>query len=377
MYEFTETELVFWRELTAPFADDAYRWREGPKGAKFTYVKKRTLENRLDDVVGPPNWTSTLVATDKGVICELTIIYPKGNGAFGSVSRPGLGSWADLNGDTDSEFKSAGTSAFVIACAAFGITRDLYDEGMPDYWASKFGGFASGVPMQQLPGGAPKPGECKQGEQSHSPPPSGNNGSGGRREYGNEPPLGKTGKAVFAWSKKMSDLFGIDVLGRMTEYAKNNNEAVYTDRWSQEFTDDCLNKTVEWLKTLSNYGGEFGHADVPAKPPAAAVAAAIVNSGPSGFPDLAAQKKSIAAAAGELFFKRLGRAPNNSETFALIGEIGASVPNSKGHRGEVLESLKGCEDAKWLSGILAAAKQLIVDEAKLSAAAQPEDDIPF
>jgi len=71
----TEEAIGFWHALWAPFQD--HELSQVPRGGKtLTYVDKRALENRLDTVCGPHGWWNEFLATDRGMICELSILVP-------------------------------------------------------------------------------------------------------------------------------------------------------------------------------------------------------------------------------------------------------------------------------------------------------------
>src|SRR5689334_18470561 len=76
-----ETQLAFWRALCAPFAEAELSTVKGRGGMKeLTYIDKRALENRLDDVAGPFGWFPEYEATARGYKCRLSILCPTGRG---------------------------------------------------------------------------------------------------------------------------------------------------------------------------------------------------------------------------------------------------------------------------------------------------------
>jgi hypothetical protein len=365
---------LFWRELTAPFANEAYYWRwlDKAKTTKATYLKKRAIENRLDDVVGPGNWDTSYQADARGAICLLSIAAPDDNGAgTHSVKRGAGGGWSDNEIMSEAKRTTSGyTDAFKAAANALGIGRDLYNEGMPQYCSDLHGGFASGTPQMdgtQAPRQQPAP--------AIAPPAATQQDPAGRQppRYGFLPPFGKPGKPVYAWAKSMGDWFSVDVLKKMGDYAKTKGQTDYTGDWDEQFSNEVLRKSEEWLKKLPNYRGELNDQGSQPSPAAAPVAAA-----PLASPDMSGRKRAIAAAVTSLLYARSGRPPTDGETIAAIGEIAASVLNGSGHRGEVLESLKHCTDDRWLGNILAEAQRQIVALSKVSDKnAAADDDVPF
>lgn len=364
MDRMTEEQREFWRSLTAPFPRDAYKIRDGAKGKKFTYLDSRTIENRLDDVVGPENWDLIQEETSRGVISRLALRVPGNDGNIVTVTRTGGGGFRQLQ-DNDSSYKSGFTSSFRSAAARFGIGRDLYGNGMPAYCADLHSGHASGMPSTGA-GSGPPPRDSR----------TSSNGNGYSNSNGGDmkPPYGKTGKASYAWAKKASDHFQIDVLGRMIEYAKKRKKPERTDQWDEGFLDECLSKTVGWLKTLDNYNGEFGQAD-PKEP--------AIDNTPQ--PRQQAQEPGqihslvapITAAVNALIHKQTGRDATPAEIVACIQELASSVPDGNGVRGQVMQSLRNCQDGAWLKRILDAVNKRIQEIAQTADDAPLDDDIPF
>jgi len=79
---------------------------------------------RLDKICGVENWSHTIVLSERGAVCALTI--------FG-VTKSSSGDYpldrADENAATSAE-----AQAFKRACAAFGLGRYLYS--LPQVWAA-------------------------------------------------------------------------------------------------------------------------------------------------------------------------------------------------------------------------------------------------
>lgn len=89
-------------------------WEKEPTlGLPLAYIDARAVMDRLDDVVGPDNWSNRFEETPTGrVICYLTI--------FGITKADGAGA-------TDMEGEKGGLSdAFKRAAVHFGIGRYLY-----------------------------------------------------------------------------------------------------------------------------------------------------------------------------------------------------------------------------------------------------------
>lgn len=117
--------------LHAPFDPDAISWRaqsvtknEPYKAMALAYIDARDVMARLDEAVGPENWSDSYQEMASGrVICTISIRI---NDEW--VSK------ADGSGDSDIEGEKGGISgAFKRAAVKWGIGRYLYDMQTP--WA--------------------------------------------------------------------------------------------------------------------------------------------------------------------------------------------------------------------------------------------------
>lgn len=116
-------------ELHKPIPREMVKWRcqtltrDGDKGLALAYIDARALMERLDAVVGPPNWQDHYAETPRGrVICTLSIRI---DGEWISKS--------DGAGDSDIEGEKGGLSdAFKRAGVKWGVARELYAIG--DVW---------------------------------------------------------------------------------------------------------------------------------------------------------------------------------------------------------------------------------------------------
>jgi len=112
------------RKLSRPLKDSEVEWRVGRSINDTTvtalcYINARTVDDRLDEAVGPENWQNSFVETDKKNIATISI---KINGEWISKS--------DGAGDTKVEADKGGLSdAHKRAAVKWGIGRHLYDLG--------------------------------------------------------------------------------------------------------------------------------------------------------------------------------------------------------------------------------------------------------
>src|SRR3954464_15642842 len=73
-------QLEFWRELLAPFPSDALSVKR-IGGNELTYIDKRSLENRLDTVLGPDGgYPEYRDEGGRGLVCRLHLYVPTREG---------------------------------------------------------------------------------------------------------------------------------------------------------------------------------------------------------------------------------------------------------------------------------------------------------
>lgn len=111
-------------KLFAPFDADDVAFRPGYKTKNgfrvFLYLDKRSIRDRLDEVVGPFNWTAHYEPLNEGFVCHLKI---RVDGEW--HTREGVGAPAAAIDGQSNKIKSAATDAFRNAAAAWGFGRHL------------------------------------------------------------------------------------------------------------------------------------------------------------------------------------------------------------------------------------------------------------
>ena len=108
--------------LAAPFAAEEVRTRRGPRG-DLRYITARTARRRLNDVLGPDNWSCRIEPADRWVRCTLTIVLPDGR----QITREALGGYPNMPEEED-RVKGGDSDAFKRACVLFGIAEYLYGD---------------------------------------------------------------------------------------------------------------------------------------------------------------------------------------------------------------------------------------------------------
>lgn len=282
----TETQIEFFQRLCAPFeADELSFKREG--GRVMTYVKPRRLQNRLDNVAGVDGWRPQYRRTPMGFTCRLHIRIPSsddnerwvwfhkddGAGTEGMMKKRG----DEYLLDADNDEKSGYTNAFRRACAAWGISRYLYREGVPEYLGEapeipepppEFHqqGQSRRPPPQGQGGGQghdrPAPRDQGQGQGRGRPSPQRHPGRGGGGSSGGDDRnfnVPRSGKALFAWAKGLEDHFGFAVVKPLNDMMRQGD---YGDRMvelSGEDAEDLALQMIDEIKGWPNYSGEFDH----------------------------------------------------------------------------------------------------------------------
>jgi hypothetical protein len=109
--------------LAKPFSKSEVRTR--PQGGRqLEYITARHVMNRLDEVLGPENWSDEYEQVEHGILCKLTIWLPDGS----TVTKCDAGGHAGMADQGDDE-KSGFSDAFKRAAVKFGIGRELYRDG--------------------------------------------------------------------------------------------------------------------------------------------------------------------------------------------------------------------------------------------------------
>lgn len=156
----------FFAALAAPFK--AREVKQLKKGKMISYVTARVVMNRLDEVVGPEGWWDDYIPGAESVICRLTITLPDGK----EITKVDAGGYAGMS-DSGDDDKSGFSDAFKRAAVKFGVSRYLYEDGVPDFANGGFscGQQATSEPRPQRTNGPAQPNGCSAPRQSMPPPP--------------------------------------------------------------------------------------------------------------------------------------------------------------------------------------------------------------
>ena len=118
---------IDFKALASPFKVDVIKWRVGHTASNgrvcmLPYIDARVVQKRLDEVVGPANWSVTYDDLKDGIRSTLSIRI---NDEW--VTKDDAGSCSDIE-----PLKGGVSDAFKRAAVAWGVGRHLYD--MPKVW---------------------------------------------------------------------------------------------------------------------------------------------------------------------------------------------------------------------------------------------------
>jgi len=392
-------QLAFWRELLAPFPNDALSTtRRG--GKELTYIDKRSLSNRLDSVCGPHGWYVEYEATARGYKCRLFISVPMGNpdtyvfmhkedGAgfeeMGAKNRD----TGEFEYDVDNDEKSAYTNAFRRAAQdAWGIGRYLYQKGIPSFLdpnarpdapppQSSFPQNAAQAAAANMAARPETPTARAAAEAAATPPSPAQPQSQNGKVYDNFK-IPRAGSSVFAWVKEMEKTFETQLVGGMGSDGERITGTKIMKDWTQEQVNEIAGGVIGYIKTLPSYKGQFDHLATSAPAPAAQEATAQPTQAPAqGFdaaalPDL---RKDLATQLQAFLHHQLGRPATPDELGRSLKTIAAEVPNGGGELGLAPEKLSTMTDSVWIRGMIA----YVSDQIRIAASKPPvaENDIPF
>lgn len=236
-YEYGTKFAAIFGRLGEPFPPEEVKILKA-KG-NLRYITARQVMNRLDQALGPENWSDDYVAGPTGgVKCFLTIRLPDGT----TVTKTGIGGVTQMHDASDTD-KTGESDALKRAAVKFGVFREGYGDGIVDHETGE-------VVKPELPQAPRQGGNGYQGNgggyQQPAPqrpqqqaPPQQNGNSGGN--YG--PP--RSGKALYVWAKETAKQAGVgewDVLNVIQGFTKRRFNKMRTN----ELTPEEVTETYEW-----------------------------------------------------------------------------------------------------------------------------------
>lgn len=199
--------------LAAPFDESEVKTRT-QNGRQLQYITARTVENRLDDVLGPENWweeTTPLCDGTGGFLCRLTIRLPDGK----ELTRTGIGA-PGKESPTSFGPKTAESDALKRAASKLLVGRYLHRDGVPRFALER--AFVPDAPNSDPAPRSPQAG--RQAPRRGDPPPARQQAPPTRaRQDGNaQPPL--TGKALYGWIMDQEKQHGAGLLKYVSGWAR-------------------------------------------------------------------------------------------------------------------------------------------------------------
>jgi len=200
---------VLFDRLAAPFGPEEVRTRRGPRG-DLRYITARTARRRLNDVLGPANWSCRIEPADRWVRCALTIILPDGR----ALTREALGGYPAMP-DEEDRVKGGDSDAFKRACVLFGIGEYLYGD----------------EPAEPMPPPPTSNRPVRAAEPAPPTPTSNGNGRGEPRNVPRDRISFPDARAFYGWVKDNGHL------GLAEEIRERKGFPLYIIRWSPEQID--------------------------------------------------------------------------------------------------------------------------------------------
>lgn len=268
-YRTPADEEVF-AQLGAPIPSALIESRPGGGGRQLNYITARTVMNRLDAVVGGPNWETEYFYLGDGTYkCILTVHLPSGR----KVSKCGISGLPPTKGgglEEDDRLKGASSDCLKRAGAEFGIARELYLDG------SYYGELArpsqapqSNTQQQRAPE-APRNAPASSGSRTPAPQQQTNGGAPGRpsgQPARSDDPLEAptSGKAFWAKMYKLSETTGRDLKANLIAVADKH----FPKKKPFEYDTAKLPAAWEEFLQLSGFGTvetESNSEEGPAEP---------------------------------------------------------------------------------------------------------------
>jgi hypothetical protein len=232
--------------LAAPFGASEVKTKQGGGGRQLTYITARQAMNRLDMVLGPENWWDDYYPFGAhGVRCLLTIRLPDGS----AVCKAGVGGVTEMHDPSDTD-KTGESDALKRAAVKFGIARELYRDG-----SARFVGEGE-VPNEPAHQPAPSPekprGQWGDGRPASSQPARPANGDD--RQHDGPP---RSGRALFAWSKKQEERSGVGLIKHLNSFGKLNEFPGRMVDWDEDQVAHAYAEAVRKLQAVGPKGDAY------------------------------------------------------------------------------------------------------------------------
>ena len=229
--------------LAAPFFDDEIKSFSAAGGKSLRYVTARTVMNRLDEIIGPENWSDDYSPGENSVLCRLTIRLPDGL----SVTKADAGGYAGMPNSGDDD-KSGYSDSFKRAAVKFGVGRFLYGDGVPDYSRdSAISARYALIPAAPLVKPPPPAAVAPAAPLVNPPPPP---RTDGLRSYEYPQAAPRSGRALFAWIREQEQRYGISLLLHVNAFGKINGYPAKVIEWNPKMVSlahsECVRKIASF-----------------------------------------------------------------------------------------------------------------------------------
>jgi hypothetical protein len=222
--------LELFSALAAPFPEEEVKVFPPSAGkmAGKRYVTARTVQNRLDDVLGPESWWDDYRPTGRheSQHCRLTIRLPDGSILTKSDAGGESAVLDDENGP-----KAVVSDALKRAAVKFGIGREFYGDGVADLTRIVVGSSQDtrvSSPTLSLPVG------------SGSPPSLPPRPMTSIQQPGN-------GRALLAWAHRATAQFGLDLEAEVRAWGAARAKDPAVTKWDVGDVTDCMADMARFL----------------------------------------------------------------------------------------------------------------------------------
>lgn len=219
-------------------------------GRTLSYITARTARGRLNNVLGPENWSCKVEPSDRWVKCTITITIP--GPEVITITREAIGGYPDMPSEED-RVKGGDSDAFKRCCAMFGIGEYLYgDDDSHDHSRSESQSRTRNPQVeihppakQQVSGWFDRSKELKDQRDTHQ------QGRGWPRN----------GRQLFAWLKGVEkDYLWPSVVNEVNENFGAGSNYGFTGKitdWDEEQSDAVATFVANECAKTKSYNGEF------------------------------------------------------------------------------------------------------------------------
>lgn len=233
--------------LAARFPEEQVKTRLAGGGRKLSYITARTARHRLNEVVGPENWSCSVEPSEHWVKCTITIMLPDGK----QVRREAIGGYPDMPSQED-RVKGGDSDSFKRACVLFGIGEYLYGDDVSDHEEPRQGGRSAARSDQEVP----------PSKQQVSAWYDKSSDARGRQESGRQGRgWPKHGRQLFAWLKDIEkDYAWPSVIAQVNENFGPKSNYMFPSKitdWDEDQSDAAATFVAHRCAETKGYNGEF------------------------------------------------------------------------------------------------------------------------